>query len=217
MKLEHEFEVPASPDVAWEVLQDLGRVASCVPGASLDSVDGDGFAGGVGLKVGPIRVEYAGTGQFVVRDREQSFVQIEAMGKDRRGAGSAKATIGARLAPADGGAATLVRVETDLALTGKVAQLGRGPMNEISAKLMDEFASRLAVSMSVVEEPANPAPAVETAASPMPPSSRRPGEPSEPLDLWALSGGVLLRRTGPPLAGLVVGFVIGVLVTRRVG
>ena len=134
MKLEHEFTVPASVDEAWAVLLDVEKVAPCMPGATLTSVDGDNFTGTVKVKVGPIQVTYKGQASFVEKDDAAHRVVIEASGKEARGSGTAAATVTAVLT-AEGGK-TKASVVTDLNITGRPAQFGRGVMADVGAKLI---------------------------------------------------------------------------------
>jgi uncharacterized protein len=147
MNLDHEFTVPAPIDEAWKVLLDVERVAPCMPGATLLSVDGDDFTGTVKVKVGPIQVTYKGKATFVERDETAHRAVIEASGKEARGSGTAAATINAVLADAGGGT-TKVTVGTDLNVTGRPAQFGRGVMEEVGAKLVGQFADRLAAELA---------------------------------------------------------------------
>ena len=142
MKLEHEFTVPATLDEAWAVLLDVEKVAPCMPGATLTSVDGDDFTGTVKVKVGPIQVTYKGQAKFVEKDDAAHRVVIEASGKEARGSGTAAATVTANLR-ADGGK-TVAHVVTDLNITGRPAQFGRGVMADVGAKLIGQFADCLA-------------------------------------------------------------------------
>ena len=137
MELTHDFTVPASIDDAWATFMDLGRVGSCFPGATVTSVDESGFAGTVKVKLGPIALQYAGTGQFLERDDAGHRAVIEAKGKDKRGNGTAGATVTVQLAPS--GEGTRIDVTTDLSVTGKPAQFGRGVMQDVSDKLLQQF------------------------------------------------------------------------------
>ncbi|TWD83328.1 carbon monoxide dehydrogenase subunit G [Kribbella amoyensis] len=143
MKLEHSFSVPAPVDATWAAFNELERVVPCFPGATLTSYDGEGFAGSVKVKVGPVALQYAGNGTFVDRDPANHRAVVEAKGKDRRGNGTATARVTARLAP-EGASGTAVSVETELTVTGRPAQFGRGLMQEISDKLLDQFVACLA-------------------------------------------------------------------------
>jgi carbon monoxide dehydrogenase subunit G len=142
VQLENSFTVPATPEVAWAVLLDVERVAPCMPGATLTSHDGDNFAGTVKVKVGPISMTYKGTAAFVDRDDAARTVKIDAKGKDTRGAGTANATITCTLTPEGEGAR--VDVLTDLAITGKPAQFGRGVIGEVAGKVITQFSDALA-------------------------------------------------------------------------
>ncbi len=146
MELEHSFTVPVPKSRAWDVLLDVERVAPCMPGATLDSVDGDEIRGRIKVKVGPINMMYAGTARFVEKDAELGIVTLEASGKETRGAGTASASV--RSVLEDGGNETHVKVLTTLNVTGKPAQFGRGVMNEVGSKLLGIFAANLAATLA---------------------------------------------------------------------
>jgi carbon monoxide dehydrogenase subunit G len=146
MDLEHSFTVPVPRDQAWDVLLDVERVAPCMPGATLDSVDGDEIKGRIKVKVGPITMTYAGTARFTERDQAAGVVQLEASGKETRGSGTASATVRSELH--DQGDQTSVTVRTSLNVTGRPAQFGRGVMAEVSGKLIGIFAANLAEMLS---------------------------------------------------------------------
>jgi carbon monoxide dehydrogenase subunit G len=152
MELEHSFSVPVPVARAWDVLLDVERVAPCMPGATLDSVDGDTIAGRIKVKVGPITMTYAGTAKFTERDRDAGIAVLEASGKETRGAGTASASVRSELV-ADGDERTNVVVHTTLNVTGKPAQFGRGVMAEVGGKLIGIFADNLA-AMLAAEQPA---------------------------------------------------------------
>lgn len=154
MQLEHSFTVPVPVDAAWAVLLDLPRIAPCMPGATLTGVDGDTFTGTVKVKLGPIALTYQGKGRFVERDEAAHRVVIEASGKDTRSAGTAAATVTAALAT--DGDKTRVDVTTDLSVTGKPAQFGRGMIADVSAKLIGQFADCVATTLTAGSEPAAP-------------------------------------------------------------
>ena len=141
MELTNDFEVAVPVDEAWAVLTDLERIAPCMPGAQLQEVEGDEYRGIVKVKVGPITAQYKGTATFVEKDDEQHVAVLKADGRDTRGQGNANAVITARLEQA--GEVTKVSVHTDLTVTGKVAQFGRGVMADVSAKLLDQFVENL--------------------------------------------------------------------------
>src|SRR5215216_7018189 len=142
MQLEHSFTVPAPVEVAWQALLDPERVTPCFPGATLTSVEGDEFAGTVKVRLGPISLLYKGTGRFASVDEDARRVVLEAAGKDSRGNGTASATVTATVAGE--GSTTTVRAVTDLIITGRPAQLGRGLIGEVGGKILDTFAACLA-------------------------------------------------------------------------
>ena len=137
MDLTHSFTVPTSVDDAWALFMDLEKVGGCFPGATVTEVRDDGFAGTVKVKLGPIALLYTGTGSFVERDDAAHRAVIEAKGKDKRGNGTAGATVTIELSP--DGTGTRADVVTDLAVTGKPAQFGRGVMQDVSDKLLMAF------------------------------------------------------------------------------
>ena len=149
MELEHSFTVPVPKSRAWDVLLDVERVAPCMPGATLDSVDGDEIRGRIKVKVGPINMTYAGTARFVERDKDAGVVTLEASGKETRGAGTASASV--RSVLVDRGQETDVKVMTKLNVTGKPAQFGRGVMNEVGGRLLTIFATNLAALLAEQE------------------------------------------------------------------
>lgn len=153
MELEHSFTVPVPKERAWDVLLDVERVAPCMPGATLDSVDGDDIRGRIKVKVGPISMTYVGTAQIVERDEKAGVVRLDASGKETRGAGTASASVRSLLE--DRGQETQVTVLTTLNVTGKPAQFGRGVMNEVGGKLLSIFASNLAAMLAQANEPAS--------------------------------------------------------------
>ena len=146
MQLENSFTVPAAPDDAWAVLLDVERVAPCMPGATLTGHEGDSFQGTVKVKVGPITVSYRGTAAFIERDDANRTVKIDAKGRETRGSGTASAKINCKLTPDGDG--TRVEVVTDLAITGKPAQFGRGVIGEVAGKVITQFADALAEEIS---------------------------------------------------------------------
>jgi carbon monoxide dehydrogenase subunit G len=157
MRLDHEFTVPVPASQAWPVLLDVDRIAPCMPGATITKVDGDDFEGTVKVKVGPITVTYGGTASFLEKDEAQRIAVIEARGKETRGSGTATARVTAQLF--DSGAdSTRVAVTTDLSVTGKPAQFGRGVMSDVGNKLLGQFADCLAGELSG-KSMAKPAPA----------------------------------------------------------
>ncbi|SFF23769.1 SRPBCC family protein [Blastococcus tunisiensis] len=145
MQLENSFTVPVPIDEAWRVLLDIERIAPCMPGAALDSVDGDDFTGRVKVKLGPINLTYQGKASFIEKDEAAHKAVIDARGKDQRGNGTAAAVVTARLAAE--GSITRVDVLTDLNITGRPAQFGRGVMTDVGNKLLGQFADKLAAQL----------------------------------------------------------------------
>jgi carbon monoxide dehydrogenase subunit G len=146
VKLENTFEVPVSVDEAWPILLDIERIAPCMPGAALDVVDDPRYEGRVKIKAGPVTVSYAGVLNLESIDESTRTVVLDAQGKEQRGSGTVKATITAQLVPV--GAASRVDVSTDLAITGKPAQLGRGLIADVAGKIIGQFAQNLAGELS---------------------------------------------------------------------
>ncbi len=174
MKLEHSFTVPADLDTVWQAVLDPDRVAPCMPGATLAEVDGDSFTGSVKVKLGPISLLYKGTGEFLTKDAESRTIVIKASGKDARGNGTASATVTVSLT-ADG-AATLGSVDTDLSITGKPAQFGRGLIAEVGGKILDTFAACLATKLAPETTPIEAAEAPKLSVV----EKERPEAPSAP-------------------------------------
>jgi carbon monoxide dehydrogenase subunit G len=230
MELEHSFTVPVPVDQAWDVLLDVERVAPCMPGATLDSVDGDEIKGRVKVKVGPISITYAGTARFTERNRDAGVVTLEAAGKETRGSGTAAATIRSELHDRDG--QTEVTVHTSLNVTGRPAQFGRGVMADVSDKLIGIFAANLADMLTAgngsapaatldpaVPEPVakatngtSPLAAATSAASVTPIAASAPSEDS--LNLLQVAGLPVLKRIAAP-AGALLAVLAFVLIWRR--
>ena len=145
MQLENSFTVPVPVDEAWRVLLDIERIAPCMPGAALDSVEGDSFTGRVKVKLGPINLTYQGKASFIEKDEAAHKAVIDGRGKDQRGNGTAAALITAQLHGE--GDTTRVDVLTDLNITGRPAQFGRGVMTDVGNKLLGQFADKLAAQL----------------------------------------------------------------------
>jgi carbon monoxide dehydrogenase subunit G len=141
MDLEHSFTVPVGVERAWAEFQDISSVAQCFPGATVTGVDGDSFTGSVKVKLGPIALVYNGSGTFTEKDESEHRFVVDAKGKDKRGNGTAGATVTLTMAGDD--ASTDVTVVTDLAITGKPAQFGRGVIKDVSDKLLGQFVACL--------------------------------------------------------------------------
>ncbi|RZQ60667.1 SRPBCC family protein [Amycolatopsis suaedae] len=203
MRLEHEFSVPAPPERVWQALLDPERVAPCMPGATLTEVDGQSFRGTVKVKLGPVSLLYKGSGEFVETDEQARKVVIKASGKDARGAGTAAATVTVTLTGT--GEGTTASVATDLNVTGKPAQFGRGLIGEVGGKILDSFAECLAGKLA--PEPDEPAPEVTA------PPERGDAEPDTAIDLMEVAGGSVARRIGPVL--VAVAAVLAVVAVVR--
>ena len=222
MKLDHQFTVPAPLDEVWLAVIDPERVAPCMPGATLTKVEGDAFSGTVKVKMGPISLLYKGTGEFLEKDAIAGKVVIKAAGKDARGAGTAAATV-TLILTADG-ASTNGAVVTDLAITGKPAQFGRGLISEVGGKILDTFVGCLSDKLGASAEPeAEPEPEVALAASasgnsdqPTPHlESVKPVPEAEAIDLFDYAGSSVVKRLAPVLAGAAVLLILIAIIRAR--
>ena len=151
MDLEHSFTIPVPPEQAWQALLDVEQVAPCMPGATVDSFDGEVITGKIKVKVGPVQMTYAGTARFTERDEETKTVVLEASGKETRGSGTAAATVRSSLQ--DEAGQTRVLVRTSMTVTGRPAQFGRGVMAEVGGRIIGKFATNLAAQLSAAAPP----------------------------------------------------------------
>lgn len=158
MQLEHRFSVPAPRDVVWKALLDPERVAPCMPGATITKVEGNQFSGTVKVKLGPVNLTYKGSGEFVETDEQSSRVVIKASGKDNRGNGTASATVTLTLTETltESGASTEGAANTDLRITGKPAQFGRGMISDVGGKILESFVACLSEKLGAAPADASP-------------------------------------------------------------
>jgi len=211
IELDNSFTVPVPPEQAWDVLLDVERIAPCMPGASVTSVEGDEVAGQVKVKLGPLSLSYKGTAKFTEKDQANHTISLEASGKETRGAGTASATVQAGLKPADTEGSTVVNIHTSLNVTGRPAQFGRSLLPEVSGKLIAQFAANLealiiadkgAATETAQEAGADSADEGGRAAAP--PTATQPSaalaQQEDSLNLIKLVGGPLLKRVIPVAA-----------------
>lgn len=173
MELTHRFTVPASVAQTWAAFNDIESVAGCFPGATVTSVEGDDFAGTCKVKLGPIALVYSGSGTFTEKDEAAGRFALEAKGKDKRGNGTAGANVTAVLTEAAGGA-TDVEVVTDLNITGKPAQFGRGVIQDVSDKLLNQFVACLEDKLQGPPAPSAPPEAAPEAVAETVPGAAAP-------------------------------------------
>ena len=205
MQLDNTFKVPVPVDEAWRVMLDYPRLARCMPGATVDEVHGDDVLGRVKVKLGPVSVTYQGKVTFTEKDAASHRVTLSAAGREVRGSGTASALVTAVMT--DAGGATEVSVTTDLNITGRPAQFGRGVVAEVSERLIGQFAENLAREL----ESGQPQPA--STVQPQHPQQPRPAASADSLNLLGLAGGPVLKRLAPVLA--VVATLAGVALARR--
>ncbi|MFD8395736.1 SRPBCC family protein [Streptomyces sp. NPDC059680] len=202
MELHHEFTVPVPVDDAWHVLLDIERVAPCLPGAVVEDYDGRNVTGSVKVRVGPVTVTYRGTAVFEEQDESAHRMVLTASGRETRGQGTARATVTGTLTEREGG--TAVSVRTDLTVTGRPAQFGRGVLAEVGDRLVGQFASCLADRLS--EQTPAPAPATE--------EQPQPWDEPEPLDLLRTAGLPVAKRAATVAAVAVLAWAAARLLRR---
>ncbi|WP_030512900.1 SRPBCC family protein [Nocardia sp. NRRL WC-3656] len=222
MKLDNTFTIPVPAAQAWPVLLDLERIAPCVPGATITSREGDDFHGRIKVKLGPVGLSYNGIIKVVSQDEQAGVAVLEGRGREARGNGTAKATITCRLVENNG--STDVFVDTDLAITGKPAQFGRGALADVAGTLIGQFATNLADEITASAQPAaEPLRAVtesqDTGAATVTAPRQRsvaaaPRTPAEPLDLLAAAGSGNLVRYGGFAAALLIVVLVAALRRR---
>ncbi|MGY2033360.1 SRPBCC family protein [Nocardia gipuzkoensis] len=221
MKLDNTFTIPVPAAQAWQVLLDLERIAPCVPGATITSREGDDFHGKIKVKLGPVGLSYSGVIKVVSQDEAAGIAVLEGRGRETRGNGTAKATITCRLV--ESGATTDVFVDTDLAITGKPAQFGRGALADVAGTLIGQFATNLAAEITASAQAA-PVPDAQPRILSAAPDSATPAaaatqtaprKPAEPIDLLQAAGASSATRLGGlAFAGVLV-LLFALLLRKR--
>jgi uncharacterized protein len=209
VELNNEFRVAVPAAKTWQVLTDVERVAPCIPGAQLLSVDGDDFTGAVKVKVGPITVSYKGDASFQEKDEAAQRVVIKASGKETRGSGNAAALVTAQLKD-EGTHGTVVSITTDLTISGKAAQFGRGVLADVSTNLIGQFARNLEADLLGGSASAG---ASSAAAAPSLAAAADAGGDS--VDLLKVVAVPMAKRYAPALAAVAAGVTVGFLLGRR--
>jgi uncharacterized protein len=245
MEMDHSFTVPVPPDRAWDVLLDVERIAPCMPGATVDSFDGEVVTGRIKVKVGPVSLTYKGTAKFTERDPDARVIVLEASGKETRGAGTASATVRATLEPESGGEASKASMHTTMNVTGRPAQFGRGVMVEVGGKLVEQFAQNLRQLITddagpgggnpaatgeaastdqatATPETGNTGPGSTQPSATMPAAAATPTAAAQPapasddsINLVKLVGPAILKRAVPVIIALGGLVVVGRLLFRR--
>jgi carbon monoxide dehydrogenase subunit G len=210
MDLNHEFTVNVPVAEAWAILTDLERIAPCLPGAQLTEVEGDTYRGQVKIKVGPILAQFKGQASFVSRDDVAHKATLKGEGRDTTGKGNASAMITAELTSVTP-TSTKCTVHTDLSISGKVAQFGRGALADVSDKLLAQFSENLNQLISAAPAPSAPVVAETTPAASEQPAIRKIDGPEvAPLNLLDTAGSTIAKRAIPALIGIAV--LVSVLV-----
>ena len=210
MDLNHQFTVNVPIDEAWVILTDLERIAPCLPGAQLTEIEGDTYRGQVKIKVGPILAQFKGQASFLSRDDVAHKASLKGEGRDTTGKGNASALITAELTSVSP-TSTTCTVHTDLTISGKVAQFGRGALADVSDKLLAQFSENL--NQLITGAPAPSTPATAVAAAPVETAAPEPSEQPAiriinspevaPLDLLETAGAPILKRAIPALIAVV--------------
>jgi len=196
MELEHSFSVPADIDTAWNTLLDVERIAMCMPGATLLSVEGDTFKGEVKIKLGPVTMVFGGTASFVDKDVANHRLVINASGSETKGNSTAQAIVTTQLV-AESPTLTRVDVNTDLAITGKPAQFGRGVMSDVAGRIIGQFAGNLeGVITASTNATATSADSGAAQATPAP--------AAEAIDMMEVAGGAVAKKLIPVVLVIVI-------------
>ena len=208
MDLNHEFTVNVPVAEAWAILTDLERIAPCLPGAQLTEIEGDTYRGQVKIKVGPILAQFKGQASFVSRDDVAHKATLKGEGRDTTGKGNASAMITAELTSVTP-TSTKCTVHTDLSISGKVAQFGRGALADVSDKLLAQFSENLNQLISAAPAPSAPVVAETTPAPSEQPTIRKIDGPEvAPLNLLDTAGSTIAKRAIPALIGIAVLVVV---------
>jgi uncharacterized protein len=226
MEFENEFEVQAPLEQVWETMLDVERVAPCVPGAEvLERTGDDAYSVGIKVKVGPVSMQYRGQVEIVSKDPEQHRAVMSARARESRGQGTATAQVEMHLSGEDG--TTRGTIATEVALSGRAAAMGQSVIQEVSGKIVDQFAENLAAMLGGAQEappaaaeppPPEPAPVAEApaaAAPPPPPPPPPPAGASEGLDIVPIVTGVARERLRDPRVLVGIALVVLFLLRRR--
>jgi uncharacterized protein len=231
MEIADSFRVSTPIEDTWKVLLDIEGIAPCMPGAQLQEVEGDEYRGIVKVKVGPITAQYKGAAKLAEVDEATRRIVIDASGRDTRGQGNAKAKILVTMTPE--GVGTRVDVTTDLSITGKVAQFGRGVLADVSSKLMGQFVENLerdvlneaggtdtSTAGGPYERALEAVPSQSRDSQSEPPQRaqgprRIESEEVEPVDLLGVAGAPVTKRVVPIVLGALALFVVWRLLRRR--
>lgn len=221
MNFQYRFRLPIPVEQAWPILLDLRRVAPCMPGASIESGEGDAYVGRMKVKLGPIEMAYRGDLNFIERDDAAHRLKVEGIGKEVRGGGGAKAIVTMMATPL--GAACEIAIDSDYTLSGRAAQFGTGMIDEIGAKLMKEFVTRLerlilaggiVQTAAPAESTASPRIAPAPAAASFDPIAPPPVQDNEALDLVGLAWGPVVSRALPVVHLLISAATLIYLIAR---
>jgi len=191
VELEHSFTVPADIDTAWNTLLDVERIAMCMPGATLISVEGDTFKGEVKIKLGPVTMVFGGTASFVDKDVANHRLVINASGSETKGTSTAQATVTTQLV-AESPTLTRVDVNTDLAITGKPAQFGRGVMSDVAGRIIGQFAGNLEGVVAAGSGTSNATSSDSSATS-----AAMPAPAADAIDMMEVAGGAVAKKLVP--------------------
>lgn len=220
MILENEFRVSVPIERAWEVLTDIPLITPCLPGAELTGHEDDEYSGKIKIKVGPVTSHFAGKALITVRDKANRHVEIQADGRDSKGSGNASAKITADMS--EDGDGTRVTIHTDLKISGKVAQFGKGMIAEVSGKLIGQFVDCIEQRLlgdAIVDEVAAESASAPDSGTPTPGTTpAKPAaapEPVEALDLMDLAGGSVYKRLVPVGIAVALLAVVALILNRR--